>query len=98
MLASKQWEITGVWGKSAQHANELVTLIVSSSRLLFLDLEIPLCCFTNNAMHMHLMKTALLFSKSECTLIVADTSNPMTTSHSRFSCPLFHFCVDYDVH
>ena len=42
MLASEQWEVTGVWGKSAQHANELVTLIVRSSRLLFLDLEIPL--------------------------------------------------------
>ena len=92
MLASEQWEITGVWGKSA---NELVTLIVSSSRLLFWIWKFH--CFTSNATHMHLMKTALLFSKLECTLIVADTSNPMTTSHSRFSCPLFHFCVDYGV-
>ena len=39
----------GVWGKSAQHDNELVTLIVSSSRLLFLDLEIPLCYQQCNA-------------------------------------------------
>ena len=47
-------------------------------------------CVTNNATHMHLMKNALSFSKWKCTLIVADTSNPMTTSHSRFSCALFH--------